>query len=173
MESAVTQKETISEMLKALISASLVTAALLGSTSNAYGGASISTESEPLLSASEDLQGPLMASRDDGRGTDFILDNRDNICGLDDPRQLTRPARVDHAKLIALTPHMQRMKREKINPASAKGIQLRTEAAKVVSRACEKIRGQKKYCSVWKKIRRRDGKKIADITVLVKRQLGS
>ena len=109
---------------------------------------------------------------DDGRGTDYVVVKTDNICGLEDPRQLTRPARVDHAKLIALTPQMQLMKREKINPNSARGIHLRTEAAKVVSRACEKVRGQKQFCSVWKKIRRRDGKKIADITALVKRELG-
>ena len=68
---------------------------------------------------------------DDGRGTDYIVVKTDNICGLEDPRQLTRPARVDHAKLIALTPQMQLMKREKINPNSARGIHLRTEAAKV------------------------------------------
>jgi hypothetical protein len=172
-ESAATQNEMIGEMLKVLISASLATAGLLGSTSAASGAGRISTVTDPVLGAPKASQGSLLASRDDGRGTDYILDNRDSICGLADPRQLTRPARVDHGKLIALTSPMQRMKREKINPASAKGIQLRTEAAKMVSRACEKVRNDKKYCSVWKKIRSRDGKKIADITTLVKRQLGS
>jgi len=155
-------------MLKVLISASLAMVGLLVSTSDAAGSAT-----DLMGSGGPERAAVAGASNDDGRGTDYVVDNRDNICGLTDPRQLTRPARVDHAKLIALTPQMQRMKREKINPASAKGIQLRTEAAKVVSRACEKIRRQKSYCSVWKNIRRRDGKKIADITALVKRQLGS
>lgn len=130
--------------------------------------------SRPAVDAAERGVGAfegLSFAIDDGRGTDYVVVRTDSICGLDDPRQLTRPARVDHAKLIALTPQMKLMKRERINPNSARGIHLRTEAAKLVSKACDKVRKEKRFCSVWKKIRRRDGKKIADITALVKREL--
>lgn len=106
---------------------------------------------------------------DDGRGTDYILNRSDNICGLDNPRQLTRPAKIDYDVLLAETSEMKLMKKEKINASSPRGIQLRTAAAKKVSRACEKVRSDKSYCSVWKSIRRRDGKRIKDITTLVKK----
>lgn len=155
------------KMSKAFGYAFLAATSLLGSAAMGFSSSAVaemSTEAPSLAT---------IATIDDGRGTDYVVTRNDNICGLDDPRQLTRPARVDHAKLIALTPQMQLMKREKINPNSARGIHLRTEAAKLVSGACEKVRGSKQYCSVWKKIRRRDGKKIADITALVKRELGA
>lgn len=108
---------------------------------------------------------------DDGRGTDYILNRSDNICGLDNPRQLTRPAKIDYDVLLAETSEMKLMKKEKINARSPRGIQLRTAAAKKVSRACEKVRSEKSYCSVWKTIRRRDGKRIKDITTLVKKEI--
>ncbi|TDJ73270.1 MAG: hypothetical protein E2O39_05590 [Planctomycetota bacterium] len=108
---------------------------------------------------------------DDGRGTDYILNRSDNICGLDNPRQLTRPAKIDYDVLLAETSEMKLMKKEKINASSPRGIQLRTAAAKKVSRACEKVRSDKSYCSVWKSIRRRDGKRIKDITTLVKKEI--
>ena len=108
---------------------------------------------------------------DDGRGTDYIVNRSDNICGLDNPRQLTRPAKIDYGALLAETSEMKLMKKEKIKADSPRGIQLRTAAAKKVSRACEKIRSDKSYCSVWKTIRRRDGKTIKDITTLVKKEI--
>jgi len=108
---------------------------------------------------------------DDGRGTDYIVNRSDNICGLDNPRQLTRPAKIDYGVLLAETSEMKLMKKEKIKADSPRGIQLRTAAAKKVSRACEKVRSDKSYCSVWKTIRRRDGKTLKDITTLVKKEI--
>ncbi len=108
---------------------------------------------------------------DDGRGTPYILEKADNICGLDEPKQLSNPAKVDYDALLEVTPQIKRMKRDKIDPNSAKGIQLRTEAEALVRDTCEKIRADKSYCSVWKKIERRDGGKIADITEKVKKEI--
>jgi len=110
-------------------------------------------------------------SRDDGRGTDYVVSKTDNICGLDNPKQLTRPAKVNYSKLLKATPEMQTMKRERIKSDSPRGINLRTEAENRIRKACEKIRGQKSYCSVWKRITRRDAKAISDITKEVLSQL--
>jgi hypothetical protein len=104
------------------------------------------------------------AAPDDGRGTDFVVARADNICGLDNPRQLTRPAKVAYDKLLKATPEMKLLKRERIKPDSPRGINLRTEAENRIRKACEKVRSAKSYCSVWKKITRRDGKKLTDIT---------
>ncbi len=108
---------------------------------------------------------------DDGRGSPYILEKSDNICGLDEAKQLSNPAKVDYDALLEVTPQIKQMKRDKIDPNSAKGIQLRTEAEALVRDTCEKIRADKSYCSVWKKIDRRDGGKITDITDKVKKQI--
>ncbi len=108
---------------------------------------------------------------DDGRGTAYIVERSDNICGLDNPRQLTRPARVSYPTLLAATPEMQTLKKDRVNPNSPRGIQLRTDAAARVRKACEKVRARGKFCSVWKRIGRRDKKTVPDITSLVKREL--
>ena len=108
---------------------------------------------------------------DDGRGTAYIVERSDSICGLDNPRQLTRPARVSYPTLLAATPEMKTLKKDRVNPNSPRGIQLRTDAAARVRRACEKARGRGNFCSVWKRIRRRDKKNVPDITSVVKREL--
>jgi hypothetical protein len=48
--------------------------------------------------------------------TTWIVDRADNICGLDDPRMLSKPARVDYDALLAATPEMRRIKDDKIDP---------------------------------------------------------
>lgn len=108
---------------------------------------------------------------DDGRGTDYVVDKTDNICGLDTPRQLTNPALVDYDALLDATPEIRQMKREKISESSARGIQLRSAAEERVRKACQKIMDQEGHCSVWKVIKRRDGRKLPDITDLVKSEL--
>ncbi len=102
---------------------------------------------------------------------DYVLDKTDNICGLDTAKQLTNPAKVDYDDLMDATPEIRKMKKEKIDENSAKGIQLRTEAEERVRKACEKVMNDKSHCSVWKKIKRRDGKKIPDITKTVKKKI--
>jgi hypothetical protein len=115
--------------------------------------------------------GFVVVESDDGRGTPYILEKADNICGLDEPKQLSNPAKVDYDALLEVTPQIKQMKRDKIDPNSAKGIQLRTEAEALVRDTCVKIRAEKNYCSVWKKIERRDGGKISDITEKVKKEI--
>jgi hypothetical protein len=103
--------------------------------------------------------------------TAWIVDRADNICGLDDPRMLSKPARVDYDALLAATSEMRKIKDDKIDPNSPQGIQLRQTAATRVQAAVDKMRVAGGYCSVWKSIRHRDGRTIPDITESVKAQL--
>jgi len=108
---------------------------------------------------------------DDGRGTDYVVMKSDNICGLDAPRQLSRPSKVDYDKLLNATTEMKKLKKRKIDRNSPEGIKLLTDAADRVKKACEKVRMEKGYCSVWKKIKRRDGKAISDISSSVQKEV--
>lgn len=113
---------------------------------------------------------------DDGRGTPWIVDKRDNICGLDEPRQLNRPAKVDYQKLLSATPEVKQIRRKRIDPNSAEGVRLMSKARSRILSACEKVRSTKGNCSVWKKISLRDPKKDKkkkplDITSFVKSEI--
>jgi hypothetical protein len=101
----------------------------------------------------------------------WIADRTENICGLDDAKTLSNPAKVDYDTLLKATAEWKKMKDEKIDPNSAEGIQLRQKASERVRDACEKSRSSKGYCSVWKTIRHADGRSIPDITDAVKEQL--
>ena len=98
----------------------------------------------------------------------WVVDRADNICGLDDPKMLSKPAKVDYEALLKATPQYKKIKDNKINPNSPEGIQLRQEAVSKVRDASEKVRQQESYCSVWKAIKHSDGRAIAEITDLVK-----
>jgi hypothetical protein len=104
-------------------------------------------------------------------GTGWIVDKADNICGLDDPKMLSKPAKVDYDTLLRATAEMKKIKDDKIDPNSPQGIQLRQAAATRVQKAAEKVRTTDGYCSVWKTIRHQDGRVIPDITDAVKAQL--
>lgn len=101
----------------------------------------------------------------------WIVDRADNICGLDDPRMLSRPAKVDYDSLLRATPEMKKMRDEKIDANSSEGIQLRQSAVDRVRKACEKVRLSAGHCSVWKQIRHQDGRTLPDISDLVREQL--
>jgi len=101
----------------------------------------------------------------------WVVDRADNICGLDDAKMLSKPAKVDYDALLKATAQYKKIKDNKIDPNSPEGIQLRQEAANKVRDACDKIRQQDGYCSVWKTIKHTDGRAVADITDLVKAQL--
>lgn len=103
--------------------------------------------------------------------TGWIVDRSDNICGLDDPKMLSKPAKVDYDALLKATPEMKKIKDDKIDPNSPEGIQLRQAAATRVQKAAEKVRSSSGYCSVWKTIRHQDGRAIPDVTDAVKAQL--
>ena len=103
--------------------------------------------------------------------TSWIAVRGDNICGLDDPKMLSKPAKVDYDALLHATSEMKKIKDDKIDPNSPQGIQLRQAAATRVQKAAEKVRSSDGYCSVWKTIRHQDGRAVADITDAVKAQL--
>lgn len=92
------------------------------------------------------------------------VDKSDNICGLDDARQLSSPAVVNYDRLLAATPEMKRLKDEKIDANSSEGIQLRQKAVDRIREKCDALRVQKGYCSVWKAARHSDGRAVADVT---------
>jgi hypothetical protein len=104
-------------------------------------------------------------------GATWIVDRADNICGLDDPKMLSKPAKVDYDGLLRATPEMKKIKDDKIDLNSPQGIQLRQAAATRVQTAAEKVRAANGYCSVWKAIRHQDGRTVPDITDSVKAQL--
>ena len=101
----------------------------------------------------------------------WIVDRSDNICGLDDPKMLSKPAKVDYDSLLRATPEMKKIKDDKIDPNSPQGIQLRQAAASRVQKAADKVRAADGYCSVWKAIKHQDGRAIPDVTDAVKAQL--
>jgi hypothetical protein len=102
---------------------------------------------------------------------DWIVDRGDNICGLCAPHMLSNPARVQYPLLLAATPELRRIEAEGIDPTSPIGIALRQAGVDRVHRACELVRVQNGYCSVWKLIRHRDGRAVPDVTELARPRL--
>lgn len=101
----------------------------------------------------------------------WICDRSDNICGLDDARMLSKPAKIDYDALLKATPEMKKIVSDKIDPNSSEGINLRQRAVDRVREKAEAVRTANGYCSVWKTISHKDGRAIPDITDLVKAQL--
>lgn len=95
----------------------------------------------------------------------------DNIVGLSDPKMLSKPAKVDYAALMKATPEMKQMRKDRIDPTSPEGIQLKAAAQQRVQNACQTVMDQDGHCSVWKAITHSDGRAVTDITAAVKRQL--
>ncbi|HPF13806.1 MAG: hypothetical protein H6830_11580 [Planctomycetes bacterium] len=129
------------------------------------------TTASPATQPAENLALEQSAPTDDGRGTPYKVDKADNICGLLEPRQLTSPAKVDYQALLEATSEYQEITKNKIDPNSAKGIELLTKARTRIRDACEAIRVKGNYCSIWKVIERRDGTAVDDITDQVKKAL--
>lgn len=101
----------------------------------------------------------------------WICDRADSICGLDDPKMLSKPAKLDYDAVLKATPEMKKIVTDKIDPNSSEGINLRTRAVDRVREKAEAVRAAQGYCSVWKSISHKDGRTIPDITDLVKAQL--
>ena len=97
----------------------------------------------------------------------------DNIAGLADLKKISNPAVVDYAALLAATPEYRELEKARIDPESAKGRTLRQQAADRVTKAADLVRKEKRYCSVWKEISHKDGRKVPDVTQEVKDRLGS
>ena len=109
----------------------------------------------------------------DGRGTPYILDRSDNICGLDEPRAISKPAKVDFTALLDATPEVRRLKRKRIRRDSAQGMQIMADARRRVLAVCQALCASEGHCSVWKKIRRRDRRAVPDLTAKAKAALAS
>lgn len=100
-------------------------------------------------------------------GPAWIAVKTDSLCGLDDPLLLSNPAMVNYTALVDVTPESKKLRDEGIDPRSAAGIQLLQRAADRVRDECETVRGTERHCSVWKRIRHRDGRDVPDLTALV------
>jgi hypothetical protein len=98
----------------------------------------------------------------------WICDRSDSICGLDDAKMLSKPAKVDYDALYKSTAEYKKIRDEKIDPNSSEGIQLRQRAVDRIREKTDSIRTQNGYCSVWKAIRHQDGRAVPDITDQVK-----
>jgi len=99
----------------------------------------------------------------------WVADKDDNICGIADVRKISNPGLVDYDQLWDATPEIKKLKKEGIDPDSAEGKALRNKAKTRITKACQKIQGEKGLCSVWKKISHSGSKKAADITSAVKK----
>lgn len=97
-------------------------------------------------------------------GPVWIVKPGDSICGLDDPRMLSTPAKVQYERIYRSTPEVRRMEAEGISPDSATGILLRQQALDRIYRTCEFVRERDGYCSIWKAIRHVDGRAVPDVT---------
>jgi len=98
----------------------------------------------------------------------WICDRSDSICGLDDAKMLSKPAKVDYDALYKSTTEYKKIRDEKIDPNSSEGIQLRQRAVDRIREKTDSIRSQNGYCSAWKTIRHQDGRAVPDITDQVK-----
>jgi hypothetical protein len=98
----------------------------------------------------------------------WVCDRADSICGLDDPKMLSKPAKLDYDALYKATSEYKKIRDEKIDPNSSEGIQLRQRAVDRIREKTESIRSQNGYCSVWKTIKHQDGRVVPDITDQVK-----
>ena len=113
----------------------------------------------------------LEASNLQASGSGWVVKKTDNICGLDDARMLSNPAKVDYDRLLRATPEMKKIRNDGIDPNSSKGIQLRSAAVDRVRKACSSVQQSNGYCSVWKSVSHRDGRSIPDATSSVLAQL--
>ena len=129
----------------------------------------------PLTGApDQDSSAGLGMRLDDGGGTPYIFNRRDNICGkgVKNPASITKPATVDYEALLAATDEVRKIKKDRIDSQSAEGLKLMSEARRKVLKACEEVRRANTHCGIWKKITRRDGREVADITAKVKAEMG-
>ena len=100
----------------------------------------------------------------------WIVRSEDNICGLSDAKKLSNPGHLRYTELRNATPEIKKMKEKQIDPKSPEGIQLNQAAVDRIRNAADTVRGENGHCSVWKKIRHRDGRTIPDLTDLVKKR---
>jgi hypothetical protein len=98
---------------------------------------------------------------------DWIAKRTNNIVGLKDVNQLSKPAVINFKRCLAATPEMKKMKKDGIKADSPEGIRLKNAAVNRVTNAADTVRTAGGYCSVWKTIKHKDGRRIADLTTRV------
>src|SRR5262245_8526084 len=86
----------------------------------------------------------------------WVANEEDNICGIKDLKKVSNPAKVAYDELWEATPQIKKMKEKKIDPESAEGKALRSQAKTLITKTCEVVRAAKGYCSIWKTIRNED-----------------
>jgi hypothetical protein len=101
----------------------------------------------------------------------WITRPEDNLVGLREPNTLSNPARVNFDVLFEATAEIQQMRRERIDPSSPQGIQLKDRARTRIAGACERVMHSRGHCSVWKAISHTDGREVTDVTEVVRGQL--
>ena len=94
----------------------------------------------------------------------WVANEEDNICGIKDLKKVSNPAKVDYDELWDATPQIKKMKEKKIDPESAEGKALRSQAKTLITKSCELVRAAKGHCGIWKAIKNEDGRKIPDVT---------
>ena len=115
-----------------------------------------------MLAGSEPLSCP--PALEAAARTGWVTRPEDNLVGLRDPAQLSNPARVDFTRLFEATAEMQQLRRDRIDPDSPQGIQLKNRARNRVAGACGRVMEQRGYCSIWKAISHSDGRSVPDVT---------
>ncbi|MEO0652026.1 MAG: hypothetical protein AAFZ65_15240 [Planctomycetota bacterium] len=94
----------------------------------------------------------------------WVASDSDHICGIQVPSHISNPATIDLNRALAATEEMRRMKRDGINPNSARGKALKNAAQRRVRDAATTVKDNLGHCSVWKAIRHSDGRTVADVT---------
>lgn len=126
--------------------------------------AALAAASAPIAPASsaEAPSSPLTAFE-----VEWIVKRSDNVCGLRNGKQLSNPAVINYGRCLAATPEYKKMKDDGIKPESPEGIRLRSAASNRVRKAANTVRKAGGYCSVWKAVSHKDGRRIADLTTRV------
>ena len=94
-----------------------------------------------------------------------------SISGLSDLSQLSNPMTVRYDEVLEATEERVRMRKEKIDPTSPLGEILESAAHRRASAATRVVMRRDGHCSAWKKIKRKDGRPIPDLTTDVIAQL--
>ena len=101
----------------------------------------------------------------------WVANEEDNICGIKDLKKVSNPAKVDYDGLWEATPQIKKMKEKKIDPESAEGKALRSQAKTLITKTCESVRAAKGHCGIWKTIKNEDKRSVPDVTKDVKDKL--
>ncbi len=94
-----------------------------------------------------------------------------SISGLSNVSQLSNPMAVRYDEVMEATEERVRMRKEKIDPTSPLGEILESAAHRRVSAATRSVMLRDGHCSAWKKIKRKDGRPVPDLTADVIAQL--